>query len=298
MKKWNLVIDVAKCENCNNCMLATRDEHVGNDFPGYAASQPVHGHNWIKIHRKVRGQDGMVDAAYRPTTCNHCDNAPCIKAAGDGSVYKRPDGIVIIDPQKARGRKDIVKACPYNAIFWNEELQLPQKWIFDAHLLDQGWKEPRCQQVCPTGVYKAVCIEDSEMQELAKREGLEVLRPELKTRPRVYYKNLHRFEKCFIGGTTVAEIKGVLECIAGARVVLRHQGKEIASAQSDTFGDFKFDGLDPGSGDYEVEILHSTLGTAKASIKLADSHYFGSIRLQTGGPAGRGAASVSRHALA
>ena len=36
-------------------------------------------------------------------------------------VYKRPDGIVIIDPAKAKGAKEILDSCPYNAIFWNEE---------------------------------------------------------------------------------------------------------------------------------------------------------------------------------
>lgn len=279
MKKWNLVIDVARCENCNNCMLTTRDEHVGNDFPGYAAPQPVHGHYWIKIHRNVRGQGAMVDAAYRPTTCNHCDDAPCIKAAKDGSVYKRDDGIVIIDPQKAGGRKDIVGACPYGAIWWNEELQLPQKWIFDAHLLDQGWKQPRCQQSCPTGVYRTLLVEDAEMQELAKRDRLEVLRPELKTRPRVYYKNLYRFDKCFIGGSVVADVKGVLECIAGARVMLKKGGQQLESLQSDTYGDFKFDRLDPNSGTYEVEVTHPRYGSAAARVELSDSRYLGTLRL-------------------
>lgn len=280
MKKWNLIIDVARCENCNNCMLTTRDEHVGNDFPGYAAPQPIHGHNWIKIHRKVRGQDGMVDAAYRPTMCNHCDNAPCIKKAGDGSIYQRPDGIVIIDPVKAKGRRDLVDSCPYEVIFWNEELQLPQKWIFDAHLLDQGWPQPRCQQSCPTGVYWAVCVEDSEMQATIKKHKLEVLSPELNTRPRVYYKNLYRFDKCFIGGSVVADINGALECVSGARVTLKYQDKEVASSQSDTFGDFKFDGLSAASGCYQVEIAHPELGSAWVDAKLDDSQYLGSIKLQ------------------
>lgn len=280
MKKWNLIIDVAKCENCNNCMLTTRDEHVGNDFPGYSAPQPVHGHNWIKIHRKVRGQDGMVDAAYRPTMCNHCDNAPCIAKAGDGSVYQRPDGIVIIDPRKAKGRKDLIDACPYGVIFWNEELQLPQKWIFDAHLLDQGWPQPRCQQSCPTGVYWALHVDDSEMQEAIKKHKLEVLRPELGTRPRVYYKNLYRFDKCFIGGSVVASVNGVLDCVPGARVTLKRQDKEIASSESDSFGDFKFDGLAPSSGDYLVEVVHPKLGVSRAGVTLVESHYIGSIQLQ------------------
>ncbi len=36
MKKWNMIIDVAECTNCNLCTLATMDEYVGNDWPGYS----------------------------------------------------------------------------------------------------------------------------------------------------------------------------------------------------------------------------------------------------------------------
>ena len=48
MKKWNLIVDVAKCTNCNCCTLANQDEHVGNEFPGYSAPMPKHGHRWIE----------------------------------------------------------------------------------------------------------------------------------------------------------------------------------------------------------------------------------------------------------
>lgn len=135
MKKWNLIIKVGRCENCQNCVIAARDEHVGNDFPGYAAPAAAGAASPIRILRRVQGRSHMVDTTYLPVMCNHCDDAPCVRA-GDGAVRKRADGIVIIDPDKARGRKDIVKSCPYKAIVWNEELQLPQTWIFDAHLLD------------------------------------------------------------------------------------------------------------------------------------------------------------------
>ena len=56
----------------------------------------------------MRGSGSMVDVSYVPKMCNHCDDAPCIRAAGDDSIRKRSDGIVIIDPVKARGRKDLV----------------------------------------------------------------------------------------------------------------------------------------------------------------------------------------------
>ena len=81
MKKWNLIIDVAECTNCNLCTLAAMDEYVGNDWPGYSAPMPKHGHKWINILQKERGQMPMIDIAYVPTMCNHCDDAPCMKAA-------------------------------------------------------------------------------------------------------------------------------------------------------------------------------------------------------------------------
>ncbi len=280
MKKWNLIVDVALCENCNNCVLATKDEHIGNDFPGYAASQPLHGHNWIDIKRRVRGADPMVDVAYLPITCNHCDNAPCVAAAHGDAIYKRSDGIVIIDPVKAKGRADLCGSCPYGAIWWNDELQLPQKWIFDAHLLDQGWKKPRCEQACPTGALQSMHVEDHVMQDMVGRDGLETLLPELRTNARVYYRNLYRYSKCFIGGSVTAVASGIVDCVSGAKVTLRVGDKLIGDASSDVFGDFKFDGLDLSSGIYRIEVSHPQSGTAVREVELQDqSIYLGEIQL-------------------
>lgn len=278
MKKWNLVIDVAKCENCNCCFLATKDEHVGNDFPGYAAAQPLHGHNWIDIKRKVRGGGPMVEANYMPTTCNQCDNAPCVKA-GAGAVTKREDGIVIIDPVKAKGRRDLVKACPYGAIWWNDELDIPQKGIFEAHLLDQGWKQTRGSHACPTGAMTTVQATDDEMAGRVREQKLEVLKPELGTKPRVWYRNLHLMTKCFVGGSVVAEIGGVTECVEGAQVELEKDGKVVAQTRTDAFGDFKFDGLDPESGAYDCRVRHGDLGDTRATVVVKESIYIGELRL-------------------
>ena len=115
MNKWNLIIDVELCENCNNCTLSAKDEYVGNDHPGYSAAAPLEGTDLITIDRQVRGEAPVLDTAYLVKMCNHCDDAPCMKVGGD-AVKKRADGIVIIDPVKAKGRRDILEACPYGAI--------------------------------------------------------------------------------------------------------------------------------------------------------------------------------------
>jgi len=281
MKKWNLVIDVARCENCHNCVLATKDEYMDNRFPGYSASHPRHGNEWIRIDRKVRGAVPLVDSAYLVSLCNHCDDAPCIKAAG-GAIRKREDGIVLIDPELAKGKKDLVNACPYGHIHWNEEETLPQTWPFDAHLLDSGWTEPRCAQACPTEAIKAFKLSDAEMASKAQSEQLQVLQPELGTKPRVYYKNLHRFNKAFIGGSVVAPIAGRDECIEGAKASLKRSTTLVAEAYTDQFGDFKFDNLPLDGASYTLAIDHPMFGSSELSVTVSESVYLGEIHLPDG----------------
>lgn len=253
-KQWIMIVDVARCEACYNCFLAVKDEHIGNEFPGYSAPQPLHGHNWLDIQRNERGIAPMVDAHSMPVMCNQCDNAPCIRAAKNGAMYKRPDGIVMIDPDKAKGQRQLVSACPYGHIHWNEELQLPQKWNFDAHLLDSGWTRTRAEQVCATGALKSMKIDEAELATLQQDGQLAVLEPQFNTRPRVFYKNLHLMTKAFIAGTVISRSSGIEECLSGVTVLLLKSGQVKATAITDTFGEFKFDGLDPDSGEYEVRV--------------------------------------------
>jgi Fe-S-cluster-containing dehydrogenase component len=281
MKKWNLIIDVAKCFNCNGCALACHDEYYDNEFPGVAASMPRLGHRWIDIRQRETGKFPVIEVSYLPVTCNHCDNAPCIKAAKDGAVRKRADGIVIIDPLKAQGQKQLVAACPYGAIWWNEEKQLPQAWPFDAHLLDSGWTQTRGAQVCPTRAMTSILVEDEEMQRIVREEKLQVLRPELGTKPRVYYKNLDRWTKAFVAGSVAGRIGGVLACVEGAKVTLDKDGHRVAEAVTDPYGDFRFTGLDEGSVAYRVGISDARFAPKSLEVKLGDTVVLNDIVLES-----------------
>jgi Fe-S-cluster-containing dehydrogenase component len=280
MEKWHLIIDVAKCENCHNCFLACKDEHVGNDWPGYSAPQPDRGQGWIRIQGKERGQYPFIDVGYLPVPCMHCDNAPCVKAAKDGAIYKRPDGIVVIDPVKSKGQKDVLKACPYGAITWNEELQIPQKCTLCAHLLDEGWTKTRCVQSCPTGALSIRHVEDAEMKEIIQAERLEVYQPQHKTSPRVYYKNLYRFTRCFMGGSVAVRLHGKEECAEGAHVTLVNAANEkMGEYKTDHYGDFKFDNLEEHSGKYTLQITYSGHDTKTVEVDLKHSLNVGIIVL-------------------
>lgn len=283
MRKRALIVDVAKCINCNNCVLASKDEHVGNEFPGYSAPQPAQGESWIHIERHTRGSGSMLDVTYVPTMCNHCDDAPCIRAARDGAIQKRDDGVVIIDPKKARGRRELVKACPYGAISWNEAEQLPQLWTFDAHLLDQGWKAPRCVQACPTGALESIVATDAELAARVIRDGLEELRPELQTKPRVLYRNLARIRSGFIGGNIAGHVDGTLENIEGAHVSLSLDGGATYETRTDAFGDFKIDGLRLAGVDFLLMVRHEPQGEVERRGTLKESAHLGTLELLSRG---------------
>lgn len=279
MKKWNLVIDMKKCFGCQACAVACHDEYYDNEFPGYAASMAKHGQRWIDIQQREKGQAPMVEVVYLPVTCNHCDDAPCIKAAKDGAIRKRKDGIVIIDPVKAKGQRHLVGACPYGAIHWNEEKQLPQAWPFDAHLLDHGWTRTKASQVCPTQAIRTVHADDEAMRRMVDEEALQVLHPEYKTKPRVWYKNLDQWFKAFVGGSLAGVAGGVAECVEGARIVLKKDGRQIAATRSDPYGDFKFQGLEEESGGYEIEVADERFASKTIRFDLGKSTYLGTISL-------------------
>lgn len=278
-RKWNLIVDVAKCENCNNCYMTILDEYVGNAFPNYSAPCPRHGHHWIKIDTRERGSGSLMDVAYLLTTCNQCDNAPCIKAAKDGSIIKREDGIVLIDPVKAKGRKELVNACPYGHIWWNEEENLPQKWSWDAHLLDTGWKEPRPVSVCATGSLTVVKLTDTEMEALVHKMELEVLHPEYGTKPRIWYRNLYRFFKEHIAGSVAKIEKDVEDVVPEADVTLLKDSIEYARCKTNFFGDFKFDKLMPESGEYTLRIFKKGFSEINIPVTLGTSINVGVIHL-------------------
>ncbi len=233
-----LVIDVSICNGCYNCQIACKDEHVGNDWTPYAKPQPDTGQFWTKVEEVVRGTVPKVKIAYMHAMCQHCDDAPCIKACPQKAIYKRDDGIVIIDPEKCAGSRLCLDACPYGVIYFNWDLNIAQKCTFCAHLLDRGWKEPRCVDACPTGAF--TFGEEEDLKELIARA--ELLHPEFDVKPRVYYIGIPRR---FVAGAVYDPEED--ECLEGATATLTaaNNGKKLV-LKTDNFGDFWFEGLEVG----------------------------------------------------
>ncbi|MCL2366501.1 MAG: 4Fe-4S dicluster domain-containing protein [Oscillospiraceae bacterium] len=244
MGKKVMLIDTKGCNGCYSCQIGCKDEHVANDWTPVAKPMPEIGHFWFKLNQKVRGQVPKVKVAYRPQMCMHCDNPPCFDACKHGAKYKREDGLVIIDPVKCVGCRNCVDLCPYGSIYFNEDLNISQKCTGCAHLVDGGWKETRCTDNCPTVCMRFVDEDSAEAKAFIK--DAEVLKPELNTKPRVYYKGL---PKKFIAGTAFDPVAD--EVYVDGDVTLTGAGKTYQT-KTDHFGDFWFEDLPDGV--YKLEI--------------------------------------------
>lgn len=235
-----MIINYDICNGCYNCQIACKDEHVANDWSPIAKPQPDTGQFWYKIHDNVRGQVPKVKITYEHSICQHCDDAPCIEACNAGAIYKRDDGAVIIDPDNCRGNNMCIAACPYeNVIYFNEALNIAQKCTFCAHLLDKGWREPRCVDACPTGAL--TFGEEEDLKDLIAKA--EALKPELAhVKPRVYYIGL---PKKFIAGALFDQESD--KCAEGATITATNkENGDKFQAKSDSYGDFWLKDLKDG----------------------------------------------------
>ena len=260
------VFDNNKCNGCYGCQLACKDEHVGNDWRPISAPQPDTGHFWCKVNEITHGQVPKVTVEYWPTFCNHCTHPPCIEAMPD-EIYQRDDGLVIIDPLKAKGKRNLIDACPYGTIFWNDDLEVAQKCTGCAHLVDEGML-PHCVDLCATGALRFGEKEEFE----AELEGAEVLADEAHG-AHVYYLNL---PKLFISGDVWDPVPN--EIIEGATVLLKTPAKKIIETKTDKLGDFWFRGLE--AGDYQLTIEAPGYFQVTRDIELTQSLNVGDFPLE------------------
>jgi len=278
MARYGMAVDTTRCNGCYNCFLACKDEYCGNDHQPYSVAQPMTGHAWMRIVEKERGSFPKIKVSYTAIPCMHCETPSCVEVSQDGAVYKREDGIVVIDPEKAAGRKEVVSSCPYRVIYWNEEKRVAQKCTMCAHLLDAGWKEPRCVEACPTQALVFGDLDDpeSDVSKLIASGQTEPLRPGYGLGEAVRYIGL---PKRFVAGSVVWGDTDA--CAEAAEVVLEGDGVR-RTIQTDNFGDFEFEDLAADTS-YRVTVSAPGYEVEACEVKTTIDVYLGDIILQKTG---------------
>ena len=138
--------------------------------------------------------------------CNHCDNPPCVRVCPVQATFKRKeDGIVMMDFHRCIGCRCCMAACPYgsrsfnwfdprtalaetNPDFPTRSKGVVEKCNFCAERLAKGLI-PACVEACKEGALVFGDLEDpdSEVRAVLREHYTIRRKPELGTRPQVYY---------------------------------------------------------------------------------------------------------------
>lgn len=179
--QYGFVIDHTRCIGCHACTTACKSE---NDVPVGAFR------TWVK-YTEV-GTFPAVRRHFAVLRCNHCTSAPCVTICPVTALHKRKDGIVDLDRDVCIGCKACMQACPYDALYINEEKGCAEKCHFCAHRIEQKL-EPACVVVCPE---RAILVGDfndpnDPVTQLKRRQDALVRRAEQRTGPNVTYLGAH-----------------------------------------------------------------------------------------------------------
>lgn len=158
MPKLAMLIDLTRCIGCDACTVACKQE---NGTPADVF--------FARVLNVEAGKYPDTKRVYVPMLCYHCENPACLKACPNKAIFKRQDGVVLIDQDRCRGTGACVSACPYGNIIlkqedaWylkNEPYEetfvkprlnpgVARKCTYCVHRVDEGL-DPACVVACPT----------------------------------------------------------------------------------------------------------------------------------------------------
>jgi Fe-S-cluster-containing dehydrogenase component/formate-dependent nitrite reductase membrane component NrfD len=174
------VIDHTRCIGCHACTVACKSE---NDVPlgDYRT--------WVKYTEEGTFPD--VRRSFAVLRCNQCTDAPCVSICPVTALEKLQNGIVDLDQEICIGCKSCMHACPYDALYLNEQTGAAEKCHFCAHRTEMGLA-PACAVVCPTDAIIPGDFDDSEsvVSRMVRDFNLSVRKPEAETSPNVYYRDV------------------------------------------------------------------------------------------------------------
>ncbi len=215
--RWGFGVDVNRCIGCLRCVEACKIENgVSRDAH--------HFRTWVERYVQLEGEkeahidsqsnpkniaasgsekeyrfdnrykDAKVEKSFfMPRLCNQCERPPCVQVCPVGATYRTRDGVVLIDHDYCIGCQYCVQACPYGVRIFNHANGVTDKCTWCYHRITKGL-QPACVEVCPVNARIFGDMNDSEspISKFLRDNRVQVLKPEMGTRPTVYYVGLSK----------------------------------------------------------------------------------------------------------
>lgn len=162
IKQYAFYFDSSSCSGCKTCQVACKDKHGLEKGLLWRRVYEVSGGDWLPMGDAWLGN---VFAYNISIACNHCRQPICQENCSAGAIYKRDDGIVLIDEDKCIGCGHCSLTCPYDAPQYDEKAEKMTKCTFCYDYIDQG-KPPACVAACPMRA-----LEFGEITEIEAKYG-------------------------------------------------------------------------------------------------------------------------------
>lgn len=176
--RYAMAVDTRTCVGCSACVIGCKEENdVAPDFS----------RDWVTT--ETYGIFPDLGMELRSERCNHCKDAPCVRACPTGSSHYGSGGTVQITDSKCSGCKACITACPYGARFVDPRSRTVDKCTFCMHRIEGGKTTTSCQEICPTGsiVFGDLNDPGSAISKSLERRAHATLLPSAGTKPMHFY---------------------------------------------------------------------------------------------------------------
>ena len=199
---WAMTIDINKCIGCGNCVKACAQENEvpkgffrtwveryevsGDDLEHPRVDSPNGGMNGFPSIDKPADKAFFVSKL-----CNHCAHSPCVQSCPVGATFESPDGVVLVDQKYCVGCGYCIQACPYGCRYMHPTKHVADKCSLCYHRITKGLTTACCE-VCPTGSRRLADLKDPKdpVHDFLRVNKIQVLKPEMATGAKVFYKDL------------------------------------------------------------------------------------------------------------
>jgi anaerobic dimethyl sulfoxide reductase subunit B (iron-sulfur subunit) len=159
-------LNISTCIGCKTCQIACADK---NDLAVGVLWRRIveyEGGTWVAHPTRADLTIPQDVFSYSISlSCLHCQDPACQDVCLTDAIWKRADGVVLINPANCTGCRDCERACPYDALAFDESTGRMTKCDLCQDLLTLG-QNPVCVDAC---LMRA--IEIGDLEELRARYG-------------------------------------------------------------------------------------------------------------------------------